>query len=98
MDICPSDTKAEKEVGKNIGRSEERNKTTAITGKNEVSKFTRFDQRVLAEIQRHKSGKGAKQKQTTSANAMIEHWLISWGRNNKLSRLCRTETIFCKKI
>lgn len=41
-----SGTKAdEKEVGKNTGKSEERNKTTGITVKNEMNIFTRFDQR-----------------------------------------------------
>lgn len=46
LDICPSGTKAdEKKVGKNTGRSKERNKTTVVMAKNEVSMFTRFDQR-----------------------------------------------------
>ena len=45
MDIRPSGTKADaKEVGKNTGRSEGRNKNTVIMAKNEVNMFTRFDQ------------------------------------------------------
>lgn len=46
MDIRPSGTKANaKEVGKNTGRSEERNKNTVIMVKNEANLFTGFDQR-----------------------------------------------------
>lgn len=70
LDICPSGTKAEKEVGKNTGRSEERNKTTVIMGKNEANKFTRFDQRVLAEIERQKSGKEEEQSKSRRLQQM----------------------------
>lgn len=46
LDICSSGRKADrKEVGKNIGRSEDRNKNTVIMSKNEVTVFIWFDQK-----------------------------------------------------